>query len=588
MNINRLRYGVLLVAGIAMTGFTGCVNEDYDLDKEIDTTVKLGESLSLPIKKVSKIKFCDILDIDANDNLDTVKTTDTELLKIMKAGDLYMHVQSDNDNHNSFQTEEMTFNLNNSETVMSSPITSDVKEFTIKTALNAETNDIAYEVRDLEFVECSDLTYSIELGYQNIFATSNTITVKDLKITLPPSLELKAATNNEYTMDGNTAKYTPIDILDGSTRTVKLHIGRINVAKGQFTPAQDENGGGKLKINDEVEINGNISGLDGVAQLKITGTPKAQSDIHVLLAKGVFRNKKSAKQVATFEVGDLPDFLSNDENKLFIGCPLVKFGVMNDVMEHPIEVLDITNISLTAEYAKGEPETITIDTLNIKEVEEYINYKKTQVFYSTLVGEKKYEGKGFLGETPIEKNIICSKDGKIAQKFTVTLQDAEIAGTIIINHPYEMTYELTAPLWFKDETKIEYEDKLDGWNDDVQDIDLKNDTAQIAIVAEAVSTLPFDFTIKSDDLYFIDAEGNKIVGLTATIKEGETIKANKTTNLQILVNSNNLEEHLKKLDGMNIHFQVSVVDGNNPINNTDHTIQFQNLNIRFSGPILKL
>lgn len=574
-----------VVALSALAALTACVNSDYDLDKNIDTTMQFGESVSLPIKKMSDIRFCDILKIDENENLDTVASSDAERRKFMETGDLYLHVGSKPGNENTFKTDEFSFNLNNCDPAKSEIVALSALNFELKTVIDTDADDVPYEVRKLEYVVTSDLSYKIELGYENVSSTTSNVKIETLNVVLPEIFVLAEGTG--YTKQGNTAVFTNIDIANGHTKSLLLNISQIQVQDGQFTPSQDPDKDGYLKVVDNVTLKGTISkdGISGVAKLKMVGTPTKQTDIKVKRAKGTFRTKKDFQEEKVFEIGDLPDFLSDKKNSIKIACPLIKFGVTND-KDYPIEVFDMKNLDIRAQYEDGtESEKISIKALQTDE--------KDGVFFTTLFDKEDtaiYVEPIGKSATPVENlgRIICNENGKLAKKFFVTIKETEISGIVQVAHEYKIKYEVTAPLRFKKGTHIEYNDTLKDWNKDLKDTDLKSKESWVLLRADAVSTLPFDFVLNTDDLYFVDTEGKKMDDVDLVVEEGENIKANATTPVIIRATTDNLEELFKTLDGLKLKFNISVNNDTKTLNNSKNTIQFKDMRVNMSGPTVKV
>ena len=68
LKINTLR-GLLIVSSL---GFTACVDNDYDLSKDIDMTVTIGgENLSIPGSNTDLITMDKILDLDPGSDVKT-------------------------------------------------------------------------------------------------------------------------------------------------------------------------------------------------------------------------------------------------------------------------------------------------------------------------------------------------------------------------------------------------------------------------------------------------------------------------------------------------------------------------------------
>ena len=77
LKINTLR-GLLIVSSL---GFTACVDNDYDLSKDIDMTVTIGgENLSIPGSNTDLITMDKILDLDPGSDVKTDANGDYALM----------------------------------------------------------------------------------------------------------------------------------------------------------------------------------------------------------------------------------------------------------------------------------------------------------------------------------------------------------------------------------------------------------------------------------------------------------------------------------------------------------------------------
>lgn len=86
--------------------------------------------------------------------------------------------------------------------------------------------------------------------------------------------------------------------------------------------------------------------------------------------------------------------------------------------------------------------------------------------------------------------------------------DGQRLGSIMLDHRYNIkpSYEVTAPIAFAKDAQIVYRDTINGWTDEMEDMDMSQDAV---IVAEAVidNRLPAYLTVSA---HAIDSRGDAI------------------------------------------------------------------------------
>ena len=114
-------------------------------------------------------------------------------------------------------------------------------------------------------------------------------------------------------------------------------------------------------------------------------------------------------------------------------------------------------------------------------------------------------------------------------------------------------YNVVAPLQFNDQTRIVYNDQMDDWNSDMEDIDARH--AEISLTA--TNTIPLGMTMTADA---IDPDGNVLNDITATVEGGisaGTPDAPTTSTLTIRLESK-ADGALKNMDGIAYRVEASV------------------------------
>lgn len=119
-------------------------------------------------------------------------------------------------------------------------------------------------------------------------------------------------------------------------------------------------------------------------------------------------------------------------------------------------------------------------------------------------------------------------------------------------------YNIDIPLSFGSGLKIVYEETIDDFDLDLEDVDIKK--AIISITAD--NTIPLKMEIKNENVSALDVNGNKITDINVTVEgtitESKDGKSIATSQLNINLVSTK-EGAISKLDGL--FFKVTAIPG---------------------------
>ena len=79
-----LRHSITVVLG--MLAVSACVNEEYDLSKDIDTEMTVLKNISMPVGDLTKVTISDLLNLDNSDG---------SLIRIDENGDYVFNFSGD-------------------------------------------------------------------------------------------------------------------------------------------------------------------------------------------------------------------------------------------------------------------------------------------------------------------------------------------------------------------------------------------------------------------------------------------------------------------------------------------------------------
>lgn len=321
----------------AAVSVTSCLNEDYDLTKDIDTNISIDGDISAPLGNSEFILVDDFLNLgkDAAD-----------VLKADASGNYYFSVTGRGTSSDvelpvlSFSDELVTdggyiAKIKKSELPLPSsgtvPAEQYTKHFNVSSTPMTVNEDVPHEIRAVKDAEVS--------GVVNISLTVTTgkATLSDLIIDFPEYLEfadVKDAGLN-FNPDGNllTIKSPQISTVAKNYYLNVVGIDFDKIPSGQgFLPSQH-----KIVLNDEIklsafDVNAVLSDL-GTTVEAIPNEIVADIDISIssLIVKTALVKVDPDIVIDPFisNVGELPDFLSGDDVVLDLYNPVLKLNIDN-------------------------------------------------------------------------------------------------------------------------------------------------------------------------------------------------------------------------------------------------------------------
>lgn len=579
----------LLLASLLTLGFslTGCTNDDYDFD-QIDATMGFGSGeLEIPASSTMNIPLSDILELEEGGSV-----------KIAANGDYLF---------------QLTGSDASSASPMISPIVLRGNSYSNTLTLNANSaakgtraagthlsfvspmeQMFVYQGSDaaVKRLKSAEVAGEIELKINlTLGGLSSAITnINKVTLTLPGYLQISQVTGN-----GNG-----IPMVNGSKITVENVSTSSNLRltiKAKKLDFEKQDAYGKVVIDN----NGSIQ-MDGYFDLgieaNITGVPTSElsiganvtvNDITLKSATGIFDPEINISSLGDVSVTGVPDFLSEDGVRADLDNPQIILSIKND-MDAAAKVS-----AMVISTKNGQ----NLATVQLPEM----NICKTTV-------------------TPVTKICICRhKTAELTDQYgAANVYEVSNLATLINQHipdhvqitdvktkadlSQEMTiefgrnynvvpsYEIYAPLAFAKDAVIEYADDFDGWNDDLDDLELSEGT-YVRLTADAQNLVPATLIVEATPL---GLEGTDISNLIeVNVKKG-TVKASAdgvkaaTSPLEIELREK-VKGGLQKLDGLSYKVKGkashdgTTVTGIN-LNSEKHTLKLENIKVKLVGKVI--
>ena len=545
----------LIAAALLLTSFgitTSCIDNSYDLNRDIDMTISAGgEHLAIPVGYTEKITLDKIIELDEGDDLQIVDG-EYHLLKKDNIDETNTSVKLVTVNESSNPIEPIR--------IISGNHDNNVHDIFISNAesegfINAEAHGVdkaVIEIGSLAADMPTTLTLKLKLGGE---ISTSLVKVGTMTITFPNFIQFE----KENGLNGQTLTMTDVQIEPYSGFTKELKINKYVFGKeyGEGNRVDEENGDRILKIeNQEIKIDMqgiNVADPSGNGSLNITPTITL-AEMAVSEVYGTIQPDIDVKPTEV-ELNNLPDFLQDDEIRLDITNPVFSFNANNplntDVEMDGVltgykdgKVTKIVKIgsgnggaSITLKPSGNKQQTISI----VRDEQTVVEANATKVVVPNL--------NDIIETIPDHINVELKPVVKTEQYYTVNLGQ---------DYTLNSAYDIDIPLSFGSNLKIVYEETLDNFDLDLEDVDIKKAVLSI----NAVNTIPLAMEIKNDNVSALDANGNVIkdidVTVEGTITESKDGKTEVSSALNVNLNET-AEGAISKLDGLKL--KITAVPG---------------------------
>lgn len=532
-----------------------CVDNKYDLDKDIDMTINVGgEHLTIPAGSSDTAYLSKIIEVEEGDILQPDAAT--RVYHLTKKDDIDVKPTTVKE----VTISETTTKLEETKIVKttSSLINEDVTEG-INTLgdFKAESNNIDEALKELGALYAKtpvDLILTIDFQKEQSLNFTR-VQANKLKIVFPDYIVFKAEEGiqgHELILDGQVLSE------NGSSysRTLKVEGYKFSENAG----AGKKPNGGTLTIEGVISMEGEVvtSGVSGTGILSLV--PKTVlREMTANSVTGVIQPEIKA-ETTNIELNDLPDFLKDEETRMDITNPVILLRAENQ-LETPVEV----DAVLTP--MKGNAQ------IDGKEVKVGSGYGKTPV---VLASGKNVIALSRTGECTIEGVTSNVKVEDINNLLETIPDDIEVDlqpvvrnedyYTAELGRAYEMpsSYEVDVPLSFEQNLNIVYNDSVQDLNKDLNDLD-KVILKKANVLLTVDNAIPLKLQLKPENVLIKDVYGNELTAVKKTIEEDkqyvtESTDGEKPVTSELVLNLTSEDTaFLSKID--RICFKLTAVPG---------------------------
>ena len=600
---------------------TACVNEEYDLSKGIDTTINVNGDISAPLGSTEKILIGDFFEIDPQNSAISVVDGDYVL---SLSGDMVRHdidvpelgisgiSVGNSENPGGYR---INMDLPDTQPVEGVQIPDRTYEFTVagekETAIeiNEEVPEYIAGIGKIELN--SVMSISMRLSRDDGRSEGEITIGEGFSLVFPDYITIvKEGGSVDYeVLDGNVVRFafsaslTPSAPLGFRLGIAGIDFGRMPEGQGLVN--------GRIVIDDiigmqDVSISANarsfgevISDLPSSLSIDID---MSVSDIEIETVEVVF-NPEITVDDQTVEIGEMPEFLSEEGNRLDLYSPVITLMVTNDSPVSAVLQADITsysNDSQTASIHLGNEDAGAADAVVLRS-------GVTPVFIVRRA-EDVPDGPVAATNDPviIVRDDLSELIATIPDKMTVSDIDVRVLQETIefdlVNAPdkysFSFGYDINVPLAFGEELAVSYPYDITGLNETLNPSSSDDngsfeiDFSEASVFLTFVNEIPLDLSVAASP---IDKDGNVIgsgIDVELTGIEGNSAVTVGAGNVgspsesPAVIRIRADRESLMKLDGFRLDLKGSCGSGFAGVAlNENQGIQLKDISVNIKGGV---
>lgn len=535
-----------------------CVDNKYDLDKDIDMTVNVGgEYLTIPAGSSDTAYLSKIIEVEEGDILQPDATT--RVYHLTKKDDISVEpttVKEVTVGATTTDLEAIEIVNNTGVSFSEAEVSADI---TTSGDFEATANDIDEALKELGSLRVKtpvDLNLTIDFNISGGDLTFNQVKANKLKIVFPDYIVFK---DDEGIQDNELILDEEVLSVNGSsyTRTLKVEGYKFGDAADS---GRKPNAEGSLTIEGNISMEGDVvtSGISGTGALALV--PKAVlEEMNINSVTGVIQPKIEA-ETTKIELNDLPDFLKDEDTRLDITNPVILLKADN-----PLE----TDVEIDA-VLTPKKNNVNIEGHEVKIGTGYGQNKVALIPGTNIIALSRTGDCSIEGVTEnIKVEDINNLLETIPDDIDVNLQPIvrnENYYNAELGKEYDLpaSYEVDVPLSFEQGLNIVYNDSVQDLNKDLNDLD-KVSLKNAKIMLSVDNAIPLKLQLKAENVQIKDVYGNELTAVKKTMEEDKQYVAESTdgekpaTSELVLSLTSDDTAFLSKID--RICFKITAVPG---------------------------
>ena len=591
MKSKAKKLSLFTFAILSIGSFTGCIDNDYDLDG-VDMTIGIGNGeFLLPSCSTDSIRLSEVLELNESE---TVVEKDN--------GDYYYLQDGNNVSPTHTKVDKITVVKHRGE---SQDFSFSVANYLHQSGKRTKTTNIPVDFNQKQVVYSFAYKGSIPNEVEELIVanTDGKITINtsfspevqkfvpviaELSLELPSFLTIENV-NSKLDHTQNGSKLVFKNVSTASNLKVDFTIGKIDFKKKSSPLGSLSTSNRNLSMNADIQMGIKInnialgSSIEGADKCKITADMIINNDLVIEKVRGKFNPSIELDDLGSTDVTGIPDFLTNDGVVIDIDNPQI---ILN--LESNLDVPGFIGGTLTA--VKNGQKTANITIPEVKVLANATSKicicrnksKVNQAAYTEVVEVPNLS----TVLNPIPDHINFAGHARA---------DKTVEADFVLGKQYTIkpSYRIEAPLAFGENARIVYTDSFDDFNSDIKDIEVKDNT-YIEFSGDVESKVPAYLNASA---VAIDINGNEMpesevkVAVDGEIKASADGKTPAVSTLKITMKPT--KSALKKLDGLKFTVSGSAKSEKNTesvvgqtLNAKHHTLIIKNIKIKLVGQVI--
>lgn len=549
---------IFLATFLAISGVTSCIDEDYDLDKDIDKTVNIGgDELAAPIGDTEKIFIKDMLPLEENGMLKTdadgfyyIETENMNFSQTVSVDEIYFSAPRASSTELDFGT--IPQNQGAPSVTMELPETTE-------TDVDLGTITLPDEVESIEYVAfeaVAEITISME------GTAAREIDIDELNMTIPDWIETDS--DSRINISGRLA--------NNSELTETINIRGIDIAGNDDI----DNGSNVLDLNGTFTYDGRIS-IDKDDIYEEGGSIVLTADVQIRPVSG-------GSEITVTEIQGTLDMAYEQESER------IDLGISEELSSGDY-TLDLIGASLYLNLDNGSPLDINIEgriatygrsgeeLSNVGFALPEIPASSASMYLVSQEGgnEGEYEGVQVNGFDELFFRLPSSAG------MDVTITSNSYC-TIIPGSEYDVNadYFLRVPVKFGSDLDMSYDFTLDNLQESLGKVNIENSEVTLFATLEAMIPAKLSLSAKAMDL-----SGNEVEGIEISFDGKDVLEIAPQTGIieqEISINIRQTQNGaLENMDGL--AFSINISEGNGNAVNSEDYVLLKDISVMIPGGI---
>ena len=565
-----------------VAGLSACIDERYDLDKDIDYTISVGGDLSVPASSTEDVTLKNLLDMEENSMVQADEDGFYSMVKTNAVQQTDVKIDSILFNDEMFDSQAEVSFLEFPEAMIQmlpddEPVEAPIRN--ISTSASLEKTDITEELLAIDNA-VTELPMDLEYRFLENNDIQRLILKEGYEIRFPEYITISASEETDaalFEVDSRSVRIKQDLEIGTDGLTIPIMIRMLD-----FTKMPEGSGfryPSYMKIDFDIVSTGQV-----YFYKKDFPADRNRWNIHFAriprLKTGKILNCKVKvapdidMEVEPIWFDNVPDFLSDEEVVVDLYDPKMYMTVTNTA---PVDVN--VNAEIFSHRKDGSVTSIEVGDrhgtpiLVPKSVENYI------------ICFHKQDSEITDADQSIQLPNIDILMGKMPEYISVENIESEVPDEYYYVRPgrtYSVTTEgrIEAPLAFCEETNLVYEKTMDGWHEDLDKYEIRAAT----VTMEAENRIPLDMELEAEP---VDVDGNRIEGIAVAVdKDIKAGNQEQSTVMSLNIDLTSQEGAMRNLDGLVLRANATVPsDYRAQQLNENQTLALRDIRIKIKGGI---